>query len=612
MSTARHPSDAQDSASQRLPATRLMGKHGMMQGAKPKQLSATLSRLWGFLRQERRLLWLGVAFAVLQAVIAISTPLLIGMGIDAIAEDRIPWLQLLLLILVAAYGGEALFSWLQGWLLAGISQQMVSGLRGLLFAKMQKLPLSYFDSRPHGETMSRLTNDMEQMSGTVAQSFLQLMAGAITIVGSLVMMLTLSPLLTLAALITVPLVFLLTRTISSKTRVLFKEQQAQLGALNGHVEETISGQEVVKAFHVEDIVTQQFTTKNARLTEVSIKAQIWSGFLMPILSVINNIGFAAIALVGGLLAVQGAITVGVIASFVGYSRQFVRPLNELAQTYNQLQSGLASAERAFEMLDESEELPNRPTALNLQKPAGHIRFDQVHFAYRPEVPILKNMSFEAPAGSRIALVGPTGAGKTTIVNLLTRFYEVTSGTIWLDGRDLREYSRESLRRAFGMVLQDTYLFSGTIRENIMYGRPDSTDEEVREAAQRANAEWFIQQLPHGYDTRLTENGGNISQGQRQLLAIARVMLMQPAMLILDEATSNIDTRTELQIQQAMSHLMQGRTSFIIAHRLQTIRDADHIIVIDQGAIAEQGTHAALMARQGIYHEMFLNQFKNGG
>lgn len=577
---------------------------------KPKDFRATMKRLWTYFGAERRGLSLIAVFVLLGAALTVAGPYLIGVGIDAIHQGDIGLLQLAAIALAAAYVFEGALNLLQGWIMAGLSQRVVTSLRRALFGKLQKLPLSFFDSRPHGETMSRLTNDLDNVSNTISQSTVQLMFGVVTIFGSLVMMLTLSPLLTLTALITVPLVYLLARTITRRTRVMFREQQAQLGALNGHIEETISGQTVVKAFNREQATIDEFEDANGKLLQASIRAQMWSGFMMPLLSVINNIGFAAIALVGGLLAVNGSITVGVIASFVGYSRQFVRPLNEIAQTYNVLQSGVAGAERAFEVMDEREEAEDAPNAAPLVRPEGRVVFENVSFGYRSDVPTLRNVSFTAPAGSATALVGPTGAGKTTIVNLLTRFYDVTEGRILIDGRDIREYTRDSLRRAFGIVLQDTYLFSGTVMDNIKYGRPDATDEEVYEAARMANADVFIRRLPNGYDTLLAENGGNISQGQRQLLAIARVILAQPSILILDEATSSIDTRTELHIQEALLGVMQDRTSFIIAHRLNTIRDADAILVIDRGEVAERGDHETLMGRNGTYRRMFRGQFEN--
>jgi ATP-binding cassette subfamily B protein len=458
--------------------------------------------------------------------------------------------------------------------------------------------------------MSRLSNDIDNVSNTISQSTTQLMSGLVVITGSLLMMLILSPLLTVVSMITVPLVFLLTRTIAKRTSVLFKNQQVELGKLNGHIEETISGIEVVKAFNHEEKVIEEFDMVNMRLRAVGLKAQIWSGFLMPIMNVINNLGFAIVAVVGGILAVKSLITVGAIASFITYSRQFVRPLNDLANIFNVLQSGVAGAERVFEIIDEQEEPADPVNALALENPKGHVVFENVSFGYRSDVPILKNVSFEAKVGSSTALVGPTGAGKTTIVNLLTRFYDVTSGRILLDGRDIREYTRDSLRRCFGFVLQDTYLFSGTISENIKYGKPDATKEEVEQAARMANADAFIKRLPNQYETVLSENGGNLSQGQKQLLAIARVILAKPSVLILDEATSSIDTRTELHIQEALLTLMENRTSFIIAHRLNTIRDADTIMVIDHGQLVEKGSHETLLEKQGKYNNMFFNQFKN--
>jgi ATP-binding cassette, subfamily B, multidrug efflux pump len=469
--------------------------------------------------------------------------------------------------------------------------------------------IPFFDSRTHGELMSRLTNDIDNVSNSISQSITQLMSGSIVITGSLVMMIVLSPILTLATLVTVPLVFLLTRSIARKTRILFRDQQKELGILNGHIEETISGLEVVKAFNHEEMAITEFEEVNTRLRKVGTRAQIWAGFLMPIMNVINNFGFTILAIVGGYLAVENMITIGVIASFITYSRQFVRPLNDLANIFNILQSGVAGAERVFDILDREEETVNHQDAIPLINPKGVVEFKNVSFGYRNDVPILKNVSFTSVAGSSTAFIGPTGAGKTTIVNLLTRFYDVTEGQILIDGRDIREYTRDSLRNCFGIVLQDTYLFSGTIMENIKYGNPNATDVEVHTAARMANADLFINRLPKGYDTEISENGGNLSHGQRQLLAIARVILSKPSFLILDEATSSIDTRTELHIQDALANVMEGRTSFVIAHRLNTIRDMDTIMVIQSGEIAEKGNHEELIAHQGIYHQMTYNQYK---
>jgi ATP-binding cassette, subfamily B, multidrug efflux pump len=598
------------------PPLRPGGAHHRGPVIKPRNFKATLKRLWHYFGKERRMLSLIFLFILIDSVIVLMNPFLIGKAIDAMSIKSgtvdFNFLEVMIIILATAYLADALLNLLQGWLMAGVAQRIVKSLRDALFNKLQKLPVSFFDSRTHGELMSRLSNDVDNVSNSISQSTTQLMSGVIVIAGSLIMMIILSPILTLATMITVPLVFLLTRTIAKRTSVLFKNQQKQLGKLNGHIEETISGIEVVKAFNHENKVIEEFEGVNTKLREVGLKAQIWSGFLMPIMNVINNLGFTVVAVVGGLLAVKGHITVGAIASFITYSRQFVRPLNDLANIFNILQSGVAGAERVFDIIDEQEEPDDAPDAVQLTNPRGHVVFENVSFGYRPDVPILKNVSFEAEIGHSIALVGPTGAGKTTIVNLLTRFYDVTEGRILLDGRDIREYTRDSLRRCFGFVLQDTYLFSGTIKENIKYGKPDATDDEVKAASVMAGADLFIKRLPKQYETVLAENGGNLSQGERQLLAIARVMLAKPALLILDEATSSIDTRTELHIQKALLSLMQERTSFIIAHRLNTIRDADTIMVIDHGEIIESGSHEELMAKKARYYRMFFSQFKNAG
>ncbi|MZQ86766.1 ATP-binding cassette domain-containing protein [Paenibacillus sp. 5J-6] len=589
-----------------------LGRGGRAPTVKPKNFKGTLSRLWSYLGTERKWLTIVFLFIIADSALTLAGPYLIGVAVDAMAGGQVNYsvLDVTLIVLLSTYIADGGLTFLQSWVMAGLAQRVVKRLRQTMFAKLQKLPLAFFDGRSHGDIMSRLSNDIDNVSNSISQSTTQLMSGSIAIVGSLVMMLILSPTLTLASLITVPLVFFLAKTITKRTSVLFKDQQAQLGKLNGHIEETISGLLVVKAFNREKKAIDEFNSVNGRLYEVGLKAQIWSGFLMPLLSVINNIGFSAVAIVGGVLAVKGHITVGVIASFLSYSRQFVRPLNEIANTYNVLQSGVAGAERAFEVLDEAEEVEDEPGAIELVKPVGHVTFQDVTFGYRPDRPILNQVSFDAPAGSSLALVGPTGAGKTTIVNLVTRFYDATSGTIFIDGRDIKSYTRDSLRRSFGIVLQDTYLFSGTIKENIKYSKPDASDAEVITAAKLANADAFISRLPKRYDTPLSENGGNLSQGQRQLLAIARVILADPSILILDEATSSIDTRTELHIQEALLSIMKGRTSFIIAHRLNTIRDADTIMVIDRGEIAEQGSHSTLMNQDGTYSRMFSNQFKN--
>jgi ATP-binding cassette subfamily B protein len=606
---------ARDAGSDRIQAPppvpgRPMGGFGGHRGgapARPKSFAATMRRLWGWLRPERGKFALAFLAVLGTSAVALAAPYGIGVAVGAMeAETGVQFdlLRTVIFVLAVAYTAEALLALLQGWVMAGISQRVVKQLRTALFAKLQKLPLSFFDARPHGELMSRLANDVDNVSSSLSQPVVQFMSGLIALAGSLVMMLVISPLLTLASLITVPLVYGLVRVITRKTRVLFKDQQVELGRLNGHVEETITGIRTVKAFNREERVIESFDELNVRLYDTGLKAQIWSGFLMPLLNVIGNIGFSAVAVVGGLLAVKGHIGVWAIASFMTYSRQFVRPLHDMANLYNMLQAGAAGAERVFEVLDEREEPADPPNAVELKNPRGHVVFENVHFAYRDDAPILRDVSFTAPAGTIMALVGPTGAGKTTIVNLLARFYDVTEGRILIDGRDIREYTRDSLRRCFGVVLQDTYLFAGTIRENIKYGKPDATDEEMEQAARLAGADRFIRRLPRGYDTMLTENGGNLSHGERQLLAIARVMLTEPSILILDEATSSIDTRTERQIQRALLNLMKGRTSFVIAHRLNTIREADEIMVIENGAVVERGSHAELLQRQGAYRRLY--------
>nr|WP_092074460.1 ABC transporter ATP-binding protein [Dendrosporobacter quercicolus]NSL49663.1 ABC transporter ATP-binding protein [Dendrosporobacter quercicolus DSM 1736]SDM96188.1 ATP-binding cassette, subfamily B [Dendrosporobacter quercicolus] len=584
-----------------------LSRRGKKTGSKAKSFTGTLRRLWRYLAAEKNCLAIISLLVCVDILLTLLGPYLIGVYVDAIAVDSgaidFDLLKLLLVILGGAYVGESVLAFVKNWLMAGVSQRVVGELRRSLFGKLQKLPVAFFDRHPHGELMSRLANDIDQVSGTIAQSSVQLISGFIAITGSFIMMLVLSPLLTLASLITVPLVLLLSRTIARKTAVLFKEQQVQLGRLNSQVEETVSGIEVIRAFNYEQQAIDEFKTINQELTAVGTKAQIWSGFMMPLMNVINNIGFAAIAIAGGALAVQEVVTVGIIASFISYSRQFVRPLNDLGNIYNILQSGVAGAERVFEILDEQEELPDQRGAKLLAQPRGQVAFENVSFGYQEGLPILHNIHFSVKAGSVTALVGPTGAGKTTIINLLTRFYDVNSGRILIDGGDIREYSRDSLRKCFGIVLQDTYLFSGTIRDNIKYGRPEAADEEVKAAALQANAHYFIERLPRQYDTILTENGGNLSHGEKQLLALARVILTNPAILILDEATSSIDTRTEFYIQDALRRMMAGRTSFVIAHRLNTIRHADVILVISRGTIVEQGRHEELLAQRGAYYRL---------
>ena len=590
---------------------------------KPRNLRHALSRTWAYFRGERGRIGLVFGFILVDSALGMAGPYLIGRGVDAISaldatkafvtsafgtvREPLAALAIAAVALLAAYLGGAILQSVEGWIMAGVSQRMVRNIREGLFAKMQRIPLGYFDMHPHGDIMSRLTNDADAVSVTVSQSAVQLMSGVVVVSGTLVIMIALSPFMALASLLPVPLIFLLTRAISRNTRALYKEQQDELGALNGHIEETVSGIQAVKAFGREPQLRERFALINERLRRCGTRAQIWAGFLMPMMNVIGNIGFATVAVAGGYMAVRGLISVGLIATFISYSRQFVRPLNDIANTYNTLMSAIAGAERVFEVMDEKEEPADAPGARELVQPRGVVEFRDVSFGYRADVPVLRGVSFDAPAGSVTAIVGRTGAGKTTIVNLLTRFYELTGGSILVDGADIRDYTRASLRRVFGVVLQDGWLFAGTVRENIRYARPDASEEEIRRAARLAGADHAIERLAQGYDTVLVESGANLSLGQRQLIAIARAVLAKPTLLVLDEATSSVDARTELRIQQGMIELMKGRTSFIIAHRLSTIRDADTVLVVDAGRIVERGSAEELVAANGYFRKLYDTQ-----
>lgn len=583
---------------------------------KAKDISHTLSRLWSFFKVEKKELFITFLLILASGLLGISVPFLIGKAIDAIFPGKslveFENLRFIILILLSVYILDNVLTFLQEYIVAGIAQRIVYNLREKLFEKLQSLPIMFFDIHTHGEIMSRLTNDIDNVSTTISQTTVQLMVSVVNIIGSLVMMIYLSPLMTMASLITVPMVYFMTKVIASKTKLLFREQQKTLGRLNGHIEESIAGIHVVKAFNNEGKVIDEFKEQNDILRDVGVKAQIWSGYIMPLMNVINNFGFGVIAIFGGALAVKGTISVGVIASFISYSKQFTRPLNELANTFNTLQSGIAGAERVFEILDEEEEREDSPNAIVGKEIRGEVEFKNVTFEYEKNEPVLKNISFQVEPGTNIALVGPTGAGKTTIVNLLTGFYDIDKGEILIDGVKIKNYQKDTLRRIFGMVLQDTYLFSGTIKENIKYGKLDATDEEIEKAAILARIDDFINKLPSGYETYINEGGTNLSQGQRQLLAISRAILSNPSILILDEATSSVDTRTELKIQEAMVKLMENRTTFIIAHRLSTIKDADIIMVIDHGEIVEKGSHEELLERKGYYYNLYQSQFANEG
>jgi ATP-binding cassette subfamily B protein len=595
-----------------VPASGVHGMGGRFAGGqKPKNMIGTLKRLWSLFGSEKWKLMSVFFVATAGSGVGLLGPWLIGRAVDAMAGNAgvdFPKLYSIIIVLASAYAAGALLSWLQEWWIAGVAQRIVMIIRRSLFEKLQRLPLALFDSRTHGELMSRLANDVDNVSTMLSSSTTQLFSSVLMVTGSLAFMIYLSPVMTLLVLVTAPLTLISSGLIASRSRVRFKAQQANLAELNGHVEEILSGQLVVKAFGQEKHVVEQFDHVNAKLRDSGMKAQILSGAIMPLLNVVTNIGFVVIATAGGYLAVVGTVTVGVIASFINYSRQFTRPINDIANLYSSIQSAQASAERIFELMDEKPEPEDSPDAEPMVRPEGRVEFEGVSFGYKPDVPVLKDVSLHAMKGRTIALVGPTGAGKTTVVNLLVRFYDPTSGRILFDGRDMRLWTRNTLRPCFGMVLQDTHLFSGAVRENIRYGRLTATDDEVEAAAVATGADAFIRRLPAGYDTEMGESGGGFSQGQRQLLSIARAILAEPVVLILDEATSSVDTRTEMALQQAMIKLRQGRTSFIIAHRLSTIRDADEILVIDQGQIIERGSHSELMKSEGFYYRLYSGQF----
>ena len=590
------------------------GHRRNLMAEKPKDLRGTLKRLWRFFGREKGLLVLIFGFVAVDGVLLLTVPYLIGRGVDLLAggAHSVPFNALgkIVILLLCLYLGDFLLTFFNNFLIAGASQRIVKGMRRALFDKIQTLPVSYFDRHSHGDLMSRFTNDIDNISSTISQSTVSLMSDVVAIVGSLLMMVILNPPLTLVSLVMVPFVLLLSRLVAGRTRKLFKEQQNALGKLNGEIEESISGLLVIKAFNHEEQVIKDFERTNQELLSVGTRAQIISGYLMPMMNVIGNLGFALIAGVGGVFAVYGIVSIGVIASFLSYSKQFSRPLNDVANLFNTLQTAVAGAERFFEVMDTASEKADDVFATELREVRGEVEFQDVSFAYREGVTVLNHVSFKADAGSTVALVGPTGAGKTTVVNLLNRFYDVSGGEILLDGKNINAYTRASLRQSFGIVLQDTYLFTGTIRENIRYGNLAAGDEAVIRAAGEAGADAFIRKLEKGYDTILSESGSNLSAGQRQLIAIARAILADPAILILDEATSNVDTRTEMKIQQALMRLMQGRTCFIIAHRLSTIRDADVIMVIDNGRIVETGSHEELLEKRGFYCRLYDSQFRN--
>jgi ATP-binding cassette subfamily B multidrug efflux pump len=586
------------------------GPMGMLREVeKSKNTRGTLLRLWGYLSRQRLIL-IGTFFLVaVTSIVDLLGPYLLGVAIDRyIATGDLVGLSRLAILMIVTYIVASAGTWLQTYLMVGVSQRVVRDLRTDLFARMQALPLRFFDQRAHGDLMSRQTNDMDNISNILATSFSQLLASVLGLVGVLFFMFMLNPTLAVINLVIMPLTYILTRAVAKRTRIGFRETQQALGTLNGIIEETITGARTVKAFVREKTTIEKFSEVNRTLRKVSIRARVIAGFMGPIMNMVSNLGLAVVACSGGWLAVKGLATVGEVAAFVNYSGRFGRPLNQIAQLFSSIQSALAGAERVFELMDEQPEVDS-PDAQPLQRMRGDVSLERVSFSYEPGVPVLKDVSLRATAGQMIALVGPTGAGKTTIANLLTRFYDVDSGSISIDGQDVRQLRKDDLRNKLGLVLQDNFLFTGTVMENIRYGKLEATDEEVKAAARLANADLFIHRLPHSYQAQLTERGANLSQGQRQLLAIARAILADPEILILDEATSNVDTRTEKHLQEALLRLMKGRTSFVIAHRLSTIRDADQVLVINNGEIIERGTHKSLLAQRGFYNHLYVSQFK---
>ena len=579
------------------------GNRFMREKERPKHFIKTIMRLLGFLRGQRGVLILIFFLSLAASASATIGPFLMGLVIDYLANQTGVLTQVLM-AMVILYAFDSTAHFFQNWVVTGASQRLVRRIRSTLFAHQQKLPLKFFDGFMHGELMSRLSNDTDNVAGILGTALVQLTSITITLTGVLIMMLWLSPTMTFFSLISVPLFFIVSKTIANQTRKSFRAQQAALGQLNAKIEEDVTGMAVIKAYGHETRAVEDFAKINQELLKAGTRAQIWSGFIMPVMNVVNNLSLAVIALSGSILAINGHITVGLIASFIAYARQFGRPLNELAGTYNQFQSALASCERIFEIMDEPAEAADPVDAIPLAGTKGDIYFRDVTFGYDPEKPVIIECTFNAKPGSVTALVGPTGAGKTTIVNLVSRFYDINKGEIRIDGTPINMYTRSTLRRAFGIVLQDTYFFTGTIFENLRYGKIEADLETVKDAAKLVGSHHFISQLPDGYDTVLTENSRGLSQGQRQLLAITRCVLADPDILILDEATSSVDTRTEIRIQEAMSKLMEGRTCFVIAHRLRTIANADRILVIDGGRIVEEGSHADLMGQNGAYKRMF--------
>lgn len=603
------------------------GHRGLARGGgeKAKDFKGTMRRLVQYLSPFYRQLGVIFILTLLASLSTLASPKIMGHAISIIFEGAKARLAgqidasidfvlvgRTLLLLAGLYLISAFFNFLQQVLMAGMAQKTVYRLRQDVNAKLGRLPLKFFDTHTHGEILSRVTNDIDNVSSTLQQSLGQMFTSFVTLVGVTIMMLSISWRLTLFTFITLPLYGLITGLVASRSRKFFQAQQRNLGRLNGHVEEMYGGHRIIKAFGREATSVAKFKEINEELYEVAWKANFMAGTIMPLMNMVNNIGYVLVSVIGGIYVTQQMLKLGDVQAFIQYARQFTQPIIETANIANVLQSTMASAERVFELLDEKEEIGDKKPAETIEKVRGEVRLTQVDFSYSSGESLIKNMNIRVLPGQTLAIVGPTGAGKTTLVNLLMRFYDVDGGEIAIDGHDIRNLKRKDLRSLFGMVLQDTWLFKGSIRDNIAYGRPAASEEEIIAAAIAASADHFIRTLPAGYDTVLNEEASNISQGQKQLLTIARAILADPAILILDEATSSVDTRTEVLIQEAMGRLMQGRTSFVIAHRLSTIRKADLILVMNEGQIIEQGTHEELLAMQGFYADLYNSQFTSNG
>lgn len=595
--------------------------HGAAMGEKANDFSGTMKQLMKYMSKYKIAIIAVLLFAIGSTVFSIVGPKILGKATTKIFEGLMAKvsgtggidfgaIEKILLILVCLYLVSALFSFVQGYIMSGISQKISYEMRNQISEKINRMPMKYFDTKTHGEILSRITNDVDTLGMSLNQSLTQLITSVTTMVGILIMMLSISWIMTLAALVIIPLSLFAVRKVVGRSQKYFKKQQRYLGHVNGLVEENYGGHQIVRVFNKEEEVTEEFNKLNDELYDSAWRSQFLSGMMQPLMAFIGNLGYVMVSILGGWLAIRKTIEVGDIQSFIQYVRNFTQPINQLAQVANQLQSTAAAAERVFEFLDEEEEDQTVINPADVNDIKGNIEFEHVNFGYKENKTIIHDFSVNVKKGQKIAIVGPTGAGKTTIVKLLMRFYDVNSGAIKIDGHDIRNFNRSELREAFGMVLQDTWLFNGTIKENIRYGKLDATDEEVVEAAKSANVHHFIKTLNDGYNMVLDEEASNVSQGQKQLLTIARAILADPKILILDEATSSVDTRTELLIQKAMDNLMEGRTSFIIAHRLSTIKDADMILVMNEGDIVEQGSHEELLEKGGFYAKLYNSQFED--